>query len=168
MAARRALCHVCESQPSVARKLLMARKIRLNITKAEEHTKFCKRVLRRQKGGLKPYSEHFRCACGGTRLGRRIRAKPVPGTTGRFFPTVMKASPLLRAGLQLFGQWCRAEKTRCGYRMDEGARPVFDYSLDRGCTIYRPDVMCWPWAGKVWHGWVPLAHGPYPPCVTRC
>lgn len=87
--------HVFEQKPSPARKLLMAGKSGLNISHAEPLAEFVKRY---DSDWLTPHiqnfnAEHIRDWM--TSLG----IESFVGSTGRIFPTMMKASPLLRAWL---------------------------------------------------------------------
>ena len=94
---------VYDAMPSVARKFLMAGKSGLNLTKNEETEAFIAQItpsdprLRRAVAAFGP-AEVIAWAEG---LGQPM----FTGSTGRVFPTVMKASPLLRAWLsRLVGQ----------------------------------------------------------------
>lgn len=87
--------HVYEQKPSPARKLLMAGKSGLNISHAEPLDNFVKRY---STDSLTPYIQAFNA--------EHIRdwminlgIESFVGSTGRIFPTMMKASPLLRAWL---------------------------------------------------------------------
>lgn len=87
--------YVFEQKPSPARKLLMAGKSGLNISHAEPLDDFIKRY---NSDWLTPHiknfnAEHIRDWM--TSLG----IESFVGSTGRIFPTMMKASPLLRAWL---------------------------------------------------------------------
>ena len=82
---------ICDSMPSLGRKLLMAGKSGLNLTKAESDTDFWPRLAGYEHAGFGP-SQVMAWAEG---LGIPLFA----GSTGRVFPVGMKASPLLRAWL---------------------------------------------------------------------
>lgn len=88
---------VCEAKPSVGRKFLMAGKSGLNLTKNEplepflSHYPDCPPVLETALRDFGP-QEAIHWAGG---LGQTM----FTGSSGRVFPTVMKASPLLRAWL---------------------------------------------------------------------
>ena len=87
---------VAEAMPSPARKFLMAGKSGLNLTKAEEPNAFLQNFD--AIAALKPIISQFGPAevIGfAEALGQEV----FTGSTGRIFPTCMKASPLLRAWL---------------------------------------------------------------------
>ena len=87
---------VAEAMPSPARKFLMAGKSGLNLTKAEEPNRFLQNFD--AIAALKPILSQFGPAevIGfAEALGQEV----FTGSTGRIFPTCMKASPLLRAWL---------------------------------------------------------------------
>ena len=87
---------VCEAKPSPARKLLMAGKSGLNITKDEEFSTFLEQF---DTDWLGPVLTDF-----GPRevviFARALGQEVFTGSTGRVFPRAMKASPLLRAWLR--------------------------------------------------------------------
>ncbi|MBV2184425.1 MAG: TIGR03862 family flavoprotein [Rhizobium sp.] len=89
---------VYEAMPTVARKFLLAGKSGLNITHAEPYERFVSRfgsaadLLRPMLDGFTP--QDVRDWADG------LGTETFTGTSGRVFPTVMKASPLLRAWLK--------------------------------------------------------------------
>lgn len=88
---------VCDAMPSVGRKFLMAGKSGLNITKVEDAVAFDAAFTDRQ-AWLAPIlhcfgPDHVQAWAAG--LGEGL----FTGSTGRVFPDVMKASPLLRKWL---------------------------------------------------------------------
>ncbi|MBC7151310.1 MAG: TIGR03862 family flavoprotein [Rhizobium sp.] len=89
---------VYEAMPTVARKFLLAGKSGLNITHAEPYERFVTRFgaaaqwLRPMLDGFTP--QHVRD------WADSLGTETFTGTSGRVFPTVMKASPLLRAWLK--------------------------------------------------------------------
>ena len=89
---------VYEAMPTVARKFLLAGKSGLNITHAEPYERFVSRFglaahwLRPMLDGFTP--QDVRDWADG------LGTETFTGTSGRVFPTVMKASPLLRAWLK--------------------------------------------------------------------
>lgn len=88
--------YVYEQKPSPARKLLMAGKSGLNISHAEPLSDFVTRY--QPDDWLTP---HIR-AYGSEQVRdfmQRLGIESFVGSTGRIFPTMMKASPLLRAWL---------------------------------------------------------------------
>jgi uncharacterized flavoprotein (TIGR03862 family) len=86
---------VFEAMPTVGRKFLLAGKSGLNITHSEPYETFATR-FGEAGGRLRPALDAFtpqdvRCWAG------ELGTETFVGTSGRVFPTVMKASPLLRA-----------------------------------------------------------------------
>ncbi len=89
---------VAEAMPSVGRKLLMAGKSGLNITKAEPRAAFLAAYGENLPTALATALEEFGpddVIAWAEGLGQTV----FTGSTGRVFPTVMKASPLLRGWL---------------------------------------------------------------------
>ena len=88
---------ICEARPSVARKLLMAGKSGLNLTKDESFDDFLA-AYGTAAEWLRPYLSAFSntdVKLWAEALGQEV----FTGSTGRVFPKTMKASPLLRAWL---------------------------------------------------------------------
>ncbi|WP_117192847.1 TIGR03862 family flavoprotein [Rhizobium terrae] len=89
---------VYEAMPTFGRKFLLAGKSGLNITHSEEFSRFAER-FGAASARLRPALDAFNpedvreWALG-------LGAETFVGTSGRVFPTVMKASPLLRAWLR--------------------------------------------------------------------
>ncbi len=89
---------VYEAMPTVARKFLLAGKSGLNITHAEPYERFVTRFgtaaqwLRPMLDGFTPQDVRD--------WGDSLGTETFTGTSGRVFPKVMKASPLLRAWLK--------------------------------------------------------------------
>src|SRR6056297_155905 len=101
---------LAEAKPSVARKFLMAGKSGLNLTKSE------------------PF-EAFLTAFGPDAVQDWARAHGqtlFTGSTGRVFPTVMKASPLLRSMLAELHSLGVETRTRWRWTGWEGATVLFD------------------------------------------
>lgn len=89
---------VAEAKPSVARKFLMAGKSGLNLTKDEPLSKFLTSFAEAEPA-LRPMISAFgpkEVQSWAQTLGQEI----FTGSTGRVFPKVMKASPLLRSWLE--------------------------------------------------------------------
>lgn len=90
--------HVFDAMPSVGRKFLLAGKGGLNLTHSEPHAPFVSRYA-----GREPQIEPLIQAFGGPELrawAQGLGVETFVGTSGRVFPTDMKAAPLLRAWLQ--------------------------------------------------------------------
>jgi uncharacterized flavoprotein (TIGR03862 family) len=115
---------VAEAKPSVGRKFLMAGKSGLNLTKAEPVEDFIA-AYAEARPWLGPMLEvfgpdHVRDWARG--LGQEVFA----GTTGRVFPTAMKASPLLRAWLARLGEGGVDVRRRWRWRGWQAHAAVFD------------------------------------------
>ena len=103
---------VAEAKPSPARKLLMAGKSGLNLTKVEPDDAF-RAAYAEAAPRLRPMLDAFGPAALGD-WARGLGQELFVGSTGRVFPVVMKASPLLRAWL---ARLAAAEVTiRAGWR----------------------------------------------------
>jgi uncharacterized flavoprotein (TIGR03862 family) len=86
---------VCEAKPSVGRKFLMAGKSGLNLTKVEPEGTFLS-AFAETEPRLAPIIQAFD-ADAVQDWARSMGQDVFTGSTGRVFPKVMKASPLLRA-----------------------------------------------------------------------
>ena len=136
---------LAEAMPSVGRKLLMAGKSGLNLTRVEDAQTFLTRYAE-SAGRLRPMLASF----GGPEVAdwaRGLGQDLFTGSTGRVFPTAMKASPLLRAwlnrlrvgGVQIRTRW-RWTGWTDGARFDtpEGAR-----TLAPGVTVLALGGASW-------------------------
>jgi hypothetical protein len=88
---------VYDAMPSVGRKFLMAGKGGLNLSHAEPREQFLSRY-----GDRRPCVEPWLAAFGSDELrvwARELGIETYVGSSGRIFPTDMKAAPLLRAWL---------------------------------------------------------------------
>ena len=90
--------HIFDAMPSFGRKFLMAGKSGLNITHSEDAAQFNARYLDRDQRLIDAVSEFGAYAVARWMTGLGIEVHQ--GPTGRIFPTMMKASPLLRAWLK--------------------------------------------------------------------
>ena len=88
---------VYDSMPSVGRKFLMAGKGGLNISHAEDFSKFVSRYGQRQ-AQLEPFLQNFTSTDLREWL-TQLGIESFVGTSGRIFPKEMKAAPLLRSWL---------------------------------------------------------------------
>ncbi|NHK28640.1 TIGR03862 family flavoprotein [Parvularcula flava] len=86
--------HVYDQKPTLARKFLMAGKSGLNITHSEDHDTFLSRYGA-SADRLRPYLEDFGPQ-DVTAWMEGLETEWFTGSSGRIFPTAMKASPLLR------------------------------------------------------------------------
>ena len=89
--------HVFEQKPSAARKFLMAGKTGLNISHAELVEQFVQRYD--QVDWLAPWIKRWDAIWIQNWM-RDLGIEPYIGSSGRVFPTEMKAAPLLRAWLK--------------------------------------------------------------------
>lgn len=158
---------VADAMPSVGRKLLMAGKSGLNLTKAESPARF-----------LAAYNEGAEwlapmlAAFGPTEVRRwaeGLGQDLFTGTTGRVFPRTMKASPLLRAWLSQLGDLGVSLRTRWHWRGWDGDALLFDTpdGLRRECpavTVLALGGASWrrlgsdgAWADRLRADGVPLA-----------
>lgn len=136
---------ICEAKPSPARKLLMAGKSGLNITKDQPPDAF---IAAYSSPLLAPILAGF-----GPRemviWTRALGVEVFTGTSGRVFPREMKASPLLRAWLLRLGAAGVDLRTRwrwTGFDGDGGY--VFNTAL--GMQVLRPKVCVLALGGASW------------------
>lgn len=150
---------IFEARPTIARKLLMAGKSGLNLTKAEDPETFLA-AFGPAAPHLQPMLRDFGPA--------RVRAwaeglgQPVfTGSSGRVFPTAMKASPLLRAwAARLAGatfrtrwRWTGWDGSALSFETPDGPRRVA-----AGATILALGGASWPRLGSD-AAWVPWLTG---------
>jgi len=135
---------VCEAKPSPGRKFLMAGKSGLNVTKAEEPSRFAAAF---DAGWLGPILAGFGPDqvvdwCRG--LGQEV----FTGSSGRVFPVAMKASPLLRAWLgRIAGQ---GVTLRTGWRWNGLDAGTFAFDAGAGRSHLRPRVTVLALGGASW------------------
>ncbi|MDB5524653.1 MAG: Flavoprotein family/uncharacterized flavoprotein family [Rhizobium sp.] len=148
---------VYESMPTVGRKFLLAGKSGLNITHSEDTARFATRF-----GAA---SEHLRPALDAMTPGdirewaMGLGTETFVGSSGRVFPRVMKASPLLRAWLaRLEAQGVSIlRRHRWTGFSDDG----YAFDTPEGQTIVRPDAALLALGGASWPrlgadaAWVP-------------
>lgn len=137
---------VYEAKPSVGRKFLMAGKGGLNISHSEPFSDFILRYD--QSDWLKPMIEEFDT--------QKIMAwmdglgvSSFIGTSGRIFPTQMKAAPLLRRWLSDLKK--RGIRVHCnhywkGFTADEGLR----FATPDGEKVVTPDATVLALGGASW------------------
>lgn len=158
---------VAEAKPSVARKLLMAGKSGLNLTRVEDPAAF-----RAAYAEAAPWLAPMLDAFGPEEVqawARDLGQELFTGSTGRVFPTAMKASPLLRAWLaRLAGggvtirrrwRWTGWEGDALRFETPDGPRLIRPRT-----TVLALGGASWPRLGSdaAWTGWleakgVPLA-----------
>lgn len=115
---------LAEAKPSVARKFLMAGKSGLNLTKSEPFEEFLLAYGDRAEA-LRPMLAAF----GPDAVQDWARAHEqtlFTGSTGRVFPTVMKASPLLRSMLAELRGLGAQTRTRWRWTGWDGSAVLFD------------------------------------------
>lgn len=146
---------VAEARPSAGRKFLMAGKSGLNLTKDEPLEAFCQKI---SAEWLRPIVAEFGPAAV-AHWARHLGQEVYTGSSGRVFPVVMKASPLLRAWI---GQLVVAGveiRTRWRWIGFEGASLVFE--TPDGRQAVRPSVTVLALGGASWPrlgsdaAWVP-------------
>ncbi len=123
---------LAEAKPTPARKFLMAGKSGLNLTKAEPADRF-QSAYAEAAGWLRPMLDAF----GPMEVqdwARQLGQEVFTGSTGRVFPTAMKASPLLRnwlmrldglgVELRVRWRWTGFEGEQLAFATPEGSRQV--------------------------------------------
>lgn len=158
---------VAEAKPSPARKLLMAGKSGLNLTKDEPFDRFLDAY-----GPEAPHLRPMLAAFGPQEVqdwARGLGQAVFTGSTGRVFPEVMKASPLMRAWLARLGKLGVSLRPRWRWQGWAGAALGFDTtdgpaSLAPRITILALGGASWARLGSdgAWAPWlaergVPLA-----------
>ncbi len=138
---------VAEAKPSVGRKLLMAGKSGLNLTRDEDQPRFLAAYSGSVAGlvasaviGFGPEAVK-EWAIG---LGQEVYT----GSSGRVFPKVMKASPLLRRWLGELAELGVAFRTR--WRWTEFAGDGFRFDTPTGPEILHPTVTVLALGGASW------------------
>ena len=151
---------IYERMASPARKFLMAGRGGLNLTHSENYAAFVSRFGAAQ-AHLKPFLDSFgpeqsREWCAG--LGQETFV----GTSGRVFPRILKASPLLRAWLRRLGDLGATIRLRHEFRGFSGDAALFE--TPEGPREIKADVFVLALGGASWPrlgangGWVaPLA-----------
>ena len=146
---------ICEAKPSPARKLLMAGKSGLNITKDDLPDAF---FAAYEGAFLRPFLADFgpREVVAWTRaLGQEV----FTGSTGRIFPRAMKASPLVRAWLLRLAGMGVNLRTRWRWTGFDG--DAFCFDTPQGPQVLHPKVTVLALGGASWArlgadgAWVP-------------
>ncbi|MGC1496205.1 MAG: TIGR03862 family flavoprotein [Sulfitobacter sp.] len=137
---------VCDGKPSVGRKFLMAGKSGLNLTKSEAFEPFMDAYAEAKKPLLPIISAFDADAVQvwANDLGQEV----FTGSTGRVFPKVMKASPLLRAWLVRLRQAGVQFNTRWLWTGWNDAALTFD--TPEGQQHLIPDVTVLALGGASW------------------
>ncbi|MCU9836207.1 TIGR03862 family flavoprotein [Ruegeria sp. WL0004] len=137
---------VAEAKPSVARKFLMAGKSGLNLTKNEPFEQLLS-AYGNAAGWLRPMLAEFDAEAvqhWAQDLGQEL----FTGSTGRVFPKVMKASPLLRAWLTELAAQGMDIRTRWRWIGWDGDAFVFDTPI--GAQQIQPVVTVLALGGSSW------------------
>jgi uncharacterized flavoprotein (TIGR03862 family) len=138
---------VAEAKPSVGRKLLMAGKSGLNLTKDEP----LERVLAAYSGSV---ADLVRGAVAGfgpmevSDWARTLGQEVFTGSSGRVFPKAMKASPLLRAWLRQLDDVGVEIRTRWRWTGFDGTGFAFDTPTGR--AVLHPAVTVLALGGASW------------------
>ena len=151
---------IAEGMPSPARKFLMAGKSGLNLTKDEPFDTFLAAY-----GKAAPLLEPMIAAFGPAEVqawARGLGQELFTGSTGRVFPTAMKASPLLRAWMARLGDLGVTLERRWRWTGWDGDAVTFD--TPQGPRAVKPAVTVlacggasWARLGSdgAWAGWTP-------------
>jgi hypothetical protein len=149
-----------DSMPSLGRKFLMAGKSGLNLTHAEDMEHLVNRY-----GAARQHLEPALRAFGNEAIrdwARGLGIETFTGSSGRVFPTEMKAAPLLRAWLRrLRGQGLitRTRHRWTGWSGDGSLRfatPAGEVTVKAGATVLALGGASWPALGSdgSWAGWL--------------
>jgi len=162
LSAQGAKVHVFDGKASVGRKFLLAGKGGLNLTHAEAFERFVERYGDAQPL-LQPLLQDFgadqlRAWAEGLGIGTFV------GTSGRVFPTDMKAAPLLRAWL------ARLRAQGVVFHMRHlwkgwGAERTLVMDTPDGVQPVQARAPCWPWGAAAGRAWDRMAPGC--PCCRR-
>lgn len=136
---------VTEAKPSVGRKFLMAGKSGLNITKDEAFESFVA-AYAEAAPLLRPALEAFGPE-GAQDWVRGLGQAVFTGSSGRVFPVVMKASPLLRAWAARLSGLGVEIRTRWRWM---GLEDGFRFGTPEGVQVLRPDVTVLACGGASW------------------
>ena len=138
---------IAEAMPSVGRKFLMAGKSGLNITKAQPGEAFLAAYGAQLPKALAAALDQFgpdEVIAWAEGLGQPV----FTGSTGRVFPTVMKASPLLRAWLGRLSRLNVRIDNRCRWKGWNGDALLFD--TPSGTQTVTPAVAVIAAGGASW------------------
>ncbi|MBY5544849.1 TIGR03862 family flavoprotein [Rhizobium leguminosarum] len=152
---------VYDAMPTFARKFLLAGKSGLNITHSEDYARFTTRfgtASARLRPALDAFTpDDIRDWAAG------LGTETFVGSSGRVFPKVMKASPLLRAWLKRLEAQGTALRTR--HRWTGFAQDGYVFETPEGCSIVHCDATLLALGGASWPrlgsdaAWVPWLAG---------
>jgi uncharacterized flavoprotein (TIGR03862 family) len=150
---------VYDAMPSVGRKFLMAGKGGMNLTHAEPTESFLSRY-----GARRAYLEPLLADFGADALrawAAELGVQTFVGSSGRVFPSDMKAAPLLRAWLHRLraaGVSFHMRHRWQGWNADGALRfasPQGDHAVRADATVFALGGGSWPQLGST-GAWVPL------------
>lgn len=137
---------ICDHKPSVGRKFLMAGKSGLNLTKDEEAEPFMAAFTDARLSLEKIIAAFDTHAVQQWAIG--LGQTLFTGSTGRVFPTAMKASPLLRAWLARLGKGQVTINTRWQWTGWQG--DALTFNTPQGVQTLKPDVVVLAMGGASW------------------
>ncbi|MEO1951527.1 TIGR03862 family flavoprotein [Thioclava sp.] len=146
---------LAEAKPTLARKFLMAGKSGLNLTRDEPLDAFLSHYSHPQ---ITAITRDFGPEAAQS-FARDLGIELFTGSTGRVFPTVMKASPMLRAWIARLESLGVTIRTRWRWQGFDGAALIFD--TPEGRQSLRPDATILALGGASWPrlgsdaAWVP-------------
>ncbi|WP_299423593.1 TIGR03862 family flavoprotein [uncultured Shimia sp.] len=156
---------VAEAKPSVARKFLMAGKSGLNLTKDEPFEAFLSQY-HEASPTLRPMLEAFGPK-DVTTWAEDLGQEMFTGSSGRVFPKVMKASPLLRTWLSRLSEQGVEIRTRWrwtggSYRFDT---PTGPQEIDPKVCVLACGGASWARLGSdgTWADWLKAPLAPFKP-----
>lgn len=135
-----------DSMASLGRKFLMAGKSGLNLTHSESYSTFITRYGSRQTE-MAAHLQHFK-PDDLLAWVKELNIETFVGTSGRVFPTAMKASPLLRAWLQRLQTRGVTFHTRHRWIGWQDSQLVFDSPA--GIVKIKPDATILALGGASW------------------
>ncbi|WP_102109524.1 TIGR03862 family flavoprotein [Oceaniglobus roseus] len=136
---------LADRMPSLGRKLLMAGKSGLNLTKDEAPAEFL--AAYGETGPLAPALAAFGPA-EVQAWARGFGQEVFTGSSGRVFPSAMKASPLLRAWLRRLAE--RGVTARTRWRWTGWQDGAFTFDTPEGPETLRPDTTVLALGGASW------------------
>lgn len=135
-----------EAMPTFGRKFLLAGKSGLNITHSEEFSRFADRFGKASER-LRPSLEAF-TPSDVREWAAGLGTETFVGTSGRVFPTIMKASPLLRTWLRRLEAQGVTLKTR--HRWTGFAEDGHRFETTEGEITVKPDAVLLALGGASW------------------
>ncbi len=136
---------VVDAKPSPARKLLMAGKSGLNLTKSETISAFLSNIY--GPDSLRDIVSEFGPDVV-QQWARDLGQEVFTGSSGRVFPKVMKASPLLRNWLARLNQ--AGVQLRRNWRLTGINAGALQFETPEGLQVLHPDVTVLALGGASW------------------